>query len=250
MNDIQNLPARLDQARTALIQARTDFGRIKIRDAAKAVQVAAEILERKDIQVQASILVSDAERAIAQANPPKPAIPPPGGKKTAPAAGHTDGTEDQQTARQLGRLIQDVRQAHSGISDERFEALRNEAIGSGQPMTRKALLAESRKARREEESSTKKRYPKGKEEPSPNVQPTIEQHLRKRNSELEKENKDLNAAINSGTDDAAQQARTVKALHEQIRVLKIQVQSWQAKHDAMRQKYETAKAKVKTLEGK
>ena len=62
--------AQLDRARHALAECRTDFERLRIRDNAKAVQEAARILERRDIQQQAARLVLDAEFAIKQANPP------------------------------------------------------------------------------------------------------------------------------------------------------------------------------------
>ena len=67
------LPGKLDTARQALASATTDFERVRVRDHAAAVQAAAAILERREIQVEASILVSEEEREIAKANPPKPA---------------------------------------------------------------------------------------------------------------------------------------------------------------------------------
>ena len=75
MNELQpvesgNLPAKLDVAKRALAEATDDWQRIDIRDYAKAVQAASEVLKRKDIQVQAANLVMDAERAIAKSNPP------------------------------------------------------------------------------------------------------------------------------------------------------------------------------------
>ena len=62
---------KLANARQALYEARDDFERLQIRDKAKAVQEATKVLKYKDIQVHASLLVQDAERAIAKANPPQ-----------------------------------------------------------------------------------------------------------------------------------------------------------------------------------
>lgn len=64
------IPSQLDRAHTALAEVSTDFERLMIRDQAKAYQAAAEILDRREIQVQASVLVQRAERAISKANPP------------------------------------------------------------------------------------------------------------------------------------------------------------------------------------
>ena len=93
------IPSQLDRAHTALAQASTDFERLTIRDQAKAYQAAAEILNRRDIQVQASVLVQRAEREISKANPPKP---PPGRSVVL-----GDGSIPQTT-------IRDIRAAHSG----------------------------------------------------------------------------------------------------------------------------------------
>ena len=69
--------AHLDEARHALASAQNAFERVRVRDHAKTLQSAAEILNRRDIQVQASILVQQAERTIAKANPPKKRGPKP-----------------------------------------------------------------------------------------------------------------------------------------------------------------------------
>lgn len=66
----ENIPAKLAVAERALAEATDDWQRIEIRDYAKAVALAAEILKHKHIQVQAANLVQDAERAIAKANQP------------------------------------------------------------------------------------------------------------------------------------------------------------------------------------
>ena len=49
------LPAKLDLARGALAEARDDFERLQIRDMAQAISMAAEILKRREVQVEASV---------------------------------------------------------------------------------------------------------------------------------------------------------------------------------------------------
>ena len=76
MNEIQvrespeAIIVRLDEARHALTVARNDFERLCVVDHARAVEAAAAGLGRRGIQVEASILVQEAERSIAQGNPP------------------------------------------------------------------------------------------------------------------------------------------------------------------------------------
>ena len=70
VEDSAKLLALVDRGRRALMEARDDFARLRIRDEARAIKAAAEVLKRKDIQTCASVLVQDAERMIAKANPP------------------------------------------------------------------------------------------------------------------------------------------------------------------------------------
>ena len=122
------IPSQLDRAHTALARASTDFERLTIRDQAKVYQAAAEILNRRDIQVQASVLVQRAERAIATANPPLPrGGPPDRGKQSSPT-----GT--------IAKL-RDMRAVHSKLTDTQFEARTVQAIESETPLTRQSLKA-------------------------------------------------------------------------------------------------------------
>ena len=122
------IPSQLDRAHTALARASTDFERLTIRDQAKAYQAAAEILNRRDIQVQASVLVQRAERAIAKANPPLPrGGPPDRGKQVSPG-----GT--------IAKL-RDMRAVHSKLTDAQFEARTVQAIELEAPLTRQSLKA-------------------------------------------------------------------------------------------------------------
>ena len=125
-----SLLACVDSIRQALAECRTDFERLVLRDHAKAVQEAARILKRRDIQTQASILVCDCERAIAKANPAKPEGGPGRGIKTVP---REDGFSIPTST------IRNIRQAHK-ITDEEYAARKESAVESEEPLTRKALL--------------------------------------------------------------------------------------------------------------
>ena len=125
------IPSQLDRARAALARASTDFERLTIRDQAKAYQAAAAILNRRDIQVQASVLVQRAERAISKANPPLPrGGPPDRGKQLSPG-----GT--------IAKL-RDMRAVHSKLTDKQFEARTVQASESETPLTRQSLKAPQR----------------------------------------------------------------------------------------------------------
>ena len=119
------LVAYLDGARMQLAQARSDFDRIKVRDEARAVEAAAAILERKEIQVEASILVAEAERAVAKANPPE-------------RGGRGRKTRDSES-RVSAETVRSIRQAHAQIEDDEFRDVTEQARESGEPVTRKAL---------------------------------------------------------------------------------------------------------------
>ena len=92
----------VDRARAALAEARTDFERLRIRDHAKALQEAAAILKRRDIQTEASILVCDCERAIAKANP----------SPTPQEAGARKGVLREDTLSVPPSTLRNIRQAH------------------------------------------------------------------------------------------------------------------------------------------
>ena len=118
----------LDRARTALAEASDDFERLRIRDSAKAVAAAAEVLQRRDIQTTASTIIQRAERAIVQANPPnvtgRPRLVE---KVVTPNNDFSSG------------VLRQMRQAHSKLSDEQFEERVEEAIETQTPMTRQSL---------------------------------------------------------------------------------------------------------------
>ena len=116
----------------ALAEATTDFERIEIRDNAKKLQAISEILNRKDIQVQAANLVMTAERDVAKANPPK-------GRGSA-VEENTVTVSNTISTSNLRRM----RQAHDNLSDTEFEKLQQDAIDTGEALSREKLKKISR----------------------------------------------------------------------------------------------------------
>ncbi len=130
----------VERAYVALRDARNDFERLIVRDKAQAIAAAAEVLKRRDIQTEASILVASAEREIAKANPP---IPP---EQRSPGRGGNTvtGSNDIPDDISKGNLRQ-IRQAHDKLTDEQFAAASDKAREQGEPLTRTALKREARK---------------------------------------------------------------------------------------------------------
>ena len=147
----QNIPAKLDIARRALAEATEDWQRVDIRDNARAVAAAAEILNRKDIQVQAANLVQDAERAIAKANPSQ--TPQESGAKKGVIPNHTLSETETDLK---PHNIRQMRQAHSILSDEEHEAAKAESIEKQTPLTRSELKKRSQQKKQAE--SRQERY--------------------------------------------------------------------------------------------
>ena len=121
----------VERAYVALRDARNDFERLIVRDKAQAIVAAAEVLKRRDIQTEASILVAYAERAIAAANPPQ--------KAGRPKAGKESVIPDHGLSRDS---IRQIRQAHDKLTDEQFAAASGKAREQGEPLTRTALIPE------------------------------------------------------------------------------------------------------------
>ena len=126
---VSHLPS-LEDGYRALIQASDDFERLRIRDRAKAIEAAASVIKRKDVQVHAANLVATAEREIARANPPKP----PGPKDPLPRG--ADLSDDPPIN---SKVLSKIRSAHAGITDEEFDQQKAEAIENQEPLTRKAI---------------------------------------------------------------------------------------------------------------
>ena len=177
------IPAKLDVAKRALAEATEDWQRIDIRDYARAVAAATAILERKDIQIQAANLVQDAERAIVKANPPIPkeesirrANKVQLGKKTKETSGAFSKTHqtDENFVLQPPKfraLLNNARQAHKHLSDEEYEAKKAEAIETGTPLTRSALVEEGRRKQQEQKRREAEEKRLGREKPTPKLIP-------------------------------------------------------------------------------
>lgn len=130
------LLANLDRARQALSEAATDFERLQVRDHTQALAAAAEILKRRDVQVAASLLVADAERAIHKASPPR-------------EAGRPKAGENRDTASRIsGDVRRQIRSAHSNVDDGEYEAVKRQAVEQQEPLTRQALKDLGRAKRR------------------------------------------------------------------------------------------------------
>ena len=127
-----DVESALDGCRAVLARARNDLERLTVRDQARAAAAAAAILKRSDIQVAASELVSDAERAIHRANPPSKRGPRDSNSFVPP--GHEIPSE----------LIRKIRQAHSKVSDDEFEALKSSHRQMQLPITRQSIREHAR----------------------------------------------------------------------------------------------------------
>ena len=134
----QSLLRALDRAQRALADAQTDFERIQIRDQARAVHAAAEVLKRKDIRTQASILIARAERAVAKANPPKP--PEDRGQGRAGKSISSKETDLVPT-----KTMTAIRAAHR-LPDPQFEAEMAQAEATLTPVTRRQLATAAKRA--------------------------------------------------------------------------------------------------------
>ena len=134
---------KVDQASALLEQANNDYERLYVRDQAQAAMAAAEFMNLGEIVRQASVMVQRAERAIAKANPPKHS-----GRRPAGSA------QDDKPAL-APHTVQKMRQAHQQISDENFEAKVKQTLTNPEapPLTRDALLKESREQRRIEQQA-------------------------------------------------------------------------------------------------
>lgn len=116
--------ALLERGRAALATARDNLARLQVRDQARAVTEAAKILGRRTVQVYASVLVQDAERALAQANPAQAHGPGRGKKSVVWADGFSAST------------LRDIRSAHGKVDDPTYALLCEQALETGEPLTR------------------------------------------------------------------------------------------------------------------
>ena len=147
---MRELPTNLDIAKQALADATHNWQRVQIRDSAHAVEAAAAILNRRDIQVQAANLVQEAERAIAKATPPQQ------GKRTDRKNFVIENDEVPPEASFFTpQNVRQMRHAHNNVTDAEFEAAQREAIETQTPLTRSALQKRA-KEKRQTESRAKR----------------------------------------------------------------------------------------------
>ena len=126
MIDVPQLISQLDKGRQALMECRTNMERLEVRDRARAIEAAAEVLNRKDIQTHASILVARAERMVAKATPAR--------KPSETGRGHKLPNPDGEIIHPS--TLYEIRKTHDPVSDERFEVLCKQAEKEEIPLTR------------------------------------------------------------------------------------------------------------------
>lgn len=136
---VESLIANLDRGRAALQAATDDYQRLDLRDSARKAQVAAEILNRKDIAVQYSLLIADAERAIAVANP-----------STGRGGDHTSEQRPPAGIAIPNATLGRIRQAGS-LPDDEYEKLKQEAVQRQEPLTQKAVIDAAKTLKREQQ---------------------------------------------------------------------------------------------------
>ena len=175
-----------------------------------------KVLKRRDIQVEASILVAEAEWVIAAANPPQaPGRPRTGEEKTVKPDNSFSYKQDtaqdnfvKQDDEVSPEVIRQVRQAHSSLSDEQFQEVANRAREEGEPLTRSVLKREARKLN-----------PPAEDEPEKPKGPT-------RTEELE-------AQVDALKMEVDEKAARIEELEEQVRFLKGELSEYPHEREAM-----------------
>ena len=157
-----------------------------MHDSARAVEAAAIILKHKDLQVEASIAISEVERIInsmTMAQKKKPRL------KTGKADEET--IKQEASERELGFQKYRFRQAHEHMSDEKFEELKTEARETGEPLSRRKLIQESKK-------EAKKSQPQEEQKQETEAEP---EQKKSPKVDLKKEISDLHGVINGYEED-------------------------------------------------
>ena len=166
----QSPPSMVRRA-ASLLEAATDTaGRLDAREAAEAARSVASVLRRtaerragdpgadedgrrwarslldqaRRAEVAASVIVHDAERAVAQANPTMTRAESSARAAEASAAARSGerppgGADAQEPVEELPRQVQKARTVHERISDEDYEAARDRAVEDQEPLTRAQL---------------------------------------------------------------------------------------------------------------
>ncbi len=214
----------VERAYVALRDARNDFERLIVRDKAQAVVAAAEVLKRRDIQTEASILVASAEREIAKANPPIPPEQRSSGRGGNTVTANNDIPDDISK----GNLRQ-IRQAHDKLTDEQFTAASDKAREQGEPLTRTALKRESRKLNPPEQDDS--------DEPKP---PTQVERLQAQVDELAMK-------LQLKDRELVDRDREVEDLKVQVQWFEDQGSAYEIDHY---QRVNAQQARIRTLEGR
>lgn len=252
----------LDRGHQALAAAVDNFQVFKVRQGAEAFAAAAKVLERRDIEVKASHLISDAERVLATANPPQePTFH--GNQHTAPKGGAslpeggtkpTENNEETETAekleteaetRRMGRLIANARQAHADLPDEKYEELKQESEKAGEPLTRQAIRKATIQHRRDTGQAPaprKQAAPAAVPDPAPATQVDDRESMRKRITELEAQVTDLEEEV--------QARKYAETSEKRISALKAERDALKHTNATLQRENGTLKRQVKALEKK
>ena len=141
---VDGLIANLERTTAALAECIDNAQRLYIRDHAHAAQAAAAVLKRRDIETAASLLVNEAERAIAKASPPQQ------GQRNDLRTyrfvnfdGEPIDQDDFVPPEHEVPGLRKMRQAHRQ-SDEEWEGRKAEAMATQTPITRAGLIQENR----------------------------------------------------------------------------------------------------------
>ena len=121
--------------RAALAEARTVLAAQDLADWAGRMQVIAAVQGLAEVEVECSLVKMDAERRIAGLVP------------AMPTGVHRNGGSPDYTLPK--HVVRDIRNAHSRLSDEDYEALQAKARENVQPLTRAALVLAHRKVAHE-----------------------------------------------------------------------------------------------------
>ncbi len=205
----------VERAYAALRDVRNDFERLIVRDKAQAIAAAAAVLKRRDIQTEASILVSSAERAIAKANPP---IPP---EQRSPGRGGNTVLQGNGIPQSTVRKI---RMAHDKLTDEQFTAASDKAREQGEPLTRTALKREARKLNPPEqddsdESEPDKPKPPTKVELLEAERDALRLDAQEKARRIEKLAREVQFLRDQSSPVEAVRERTLNSMGEEIRIL-------------------------------
>ena len=123
----ERISANLAIAKERLLDTKTDIERMEIRDFARKTYNIAVAAELNEIATEAANLYQFTERKIVEANPPK-------GRGL---AADKNNVLPEDTIKPS--TLRNMRQVHANLSDTQFEKLQQEAVDSGEALTRKKL---------------------------------------------------------------------------------------------------------------